>query len=82
MPTITPSEINAILSVVPSLIELIKSIHAVSNPGQPPLTSDQVLQILADLGAKTLAIDEAWKAQHVTHGGPVGAPGPEGPAGL
>lgn len=48
------------------LIPMIHATHAVTNPGAPPLTSDQVLAILAQLGAQTIAIDDAIKAANQT----------------
>jgi hypothetical protein len=56
--------INAGISVLPILIDLIKSFHTVANPGAPPLTDAQILQILLDVGNASIAKDEAYKASH------------------
>jgi len=58
------SAINAGISVIPMIIDFIKSIHSVANPTNPPLTDAQVLDILQKLAAKTIAQDEAWLASH------------------
>ncbi len=56
--------ISAGIGAIPMIIDLIKSIHGVANPGSPPLTDTQLLQILADLGAASIAKDDAWLAAH------------------
>lgn len=58
------SAINAGISVIPMIIDFIKSIHTVANPTNPPLTDSQVLAILQELAASTIAKDEAWLAAH------------------
>jgi hypothetical protein len=57
------SAISAGISVIPMIIDWIKTIHATANPGAPPLTSDQLVQILLALGAASIAKDEAIKAK-------------------
>lgn len=56
--------INAGISALPLLIDLIRSIHGVSQPTDPPLTDSQVLAILMKLGADSIAKDDAWRAAH------------------
>ncbi len=60
------SAITAGISVIPMIIDFIKSIHSVANPTSPPLTDSQVLQILQALAASTIAKDDAWLAAHPT----------------
>lgn len=66
---LTQTDVNAIqvgISVIPMLIDLIKGIHGVANPTNPPLTDEQVLAILVSLADASIAKDEAWKAAHPT----------------
>ncbi len=64
---LTQTDVNAIqvgISAIPLLVNLIKSIHATANPTNPPLTDADVLKILTDLGAASIAKDDAWIAAH------------------
>lgn len=64
---LTQTDVNAIqvgISAIPMLVDLIKGIHAVANPTNPPLTDADVLAILLSLGTASIAKDEAWKAAH------------------
>lgn len=58
------SAINAGISVIPMIIDFIKSIHGVANPTNPPLTDTQVLAILQNLASASIAKDEGWLAAH------------------
>lgn len=56
--------ITTIISVTPKIIELIRSEHVTSHPGDAPLTDAEVKAALQAWGVSTIAIDEAWKAAH------------------
>jgi hypothetical protein len=55
---------QTVVTLLPSIIELVKSFHASANPGAPPVTDADVIAALHSAVATSIATDEAWKAAH------------------
>lgn len=61
---LSQTDVNALqvgIGAIPMLVDLIKGIRGVSNPSDPPLTDEQVLAILVNLGNASIAKDDALK---------------------
>ena len=58
----TAGIINTALGLLPSVLNLIKANHAAANPGEPPLTDEQVKAALRDAVAQSLAKDDEIEA--------------------
>jgi hypothetical protein len=56
--------IGAATTLLPSVIDLVKTLFVNKNPEQPPPTSAEVLLALNSAVAKSLAADDAWLAAH------------------
>ncbi len=49
--------VNAAVTALPAVLELIRSLHAQQNPGAPPLTPEQAAALLQQAVAQSLARD-------------------------
>lgn len=52
--------------ILPAIVDLIKSLHAQSNPTAPPLSDAEALAALQAAAAATEAKDAQWLAAHPT----------------
>lgn len=55
---------NVIITVLPSVVSLIKSLLKKSNPELPPPTSEEILLSLSAACASSIAKDDEWLAAH------------------
>lgn len=55
---------NAIVTVLPSVVGLVKALFVKQNPELPPPTDAEVLLAFSTACTKSLAVDDAWLAAH------------------
>jgi hypothetical protein len=56
--------VSAATTMLPAVVDLIKTLFAAKNPGVPPPTSAEVILALNSAVAKSLAADDFWLASH------------------
>ena len=70
----TAGIINTALGLLPSIFGTIRAQHAAANPGDPPLTDEQVKAALRDAVAQSLAADDDIEADVRRRNPPTGDP--------
>jgi hypothetical protein len=56
--------VTAATSLLPSVIDLVKTLFVAQNPGVPPPTSAEVKLAFNSAVAKSLTTDDEWLAAH------------------
>jgi hypothetical protein len=63
-PVNVPSLVNTVAAVLPSVVELIRSIRGQAAPDQPTPTDAEIIGALNEAIAASLAKDAAWRRDH------------------
>jgi hypothetical protein len=56
--------LELVIEEVPTLINFLKARYATTHPGEPPLTSEQVMAAFEDAFTSTIHKDEMIRAAH------------------
>jgi hypothetical protein len=55
---------NAVTTVLPSVVSLVRAFFVKQNPDLPPPTDAEILEGFTTTCVKSLAADDAWLASH------------------